>query len=74
MTLQEAEALAQDTGAVTNVRLHGRWDNTVFTSNELLEFVGLVATRERERCAQMCEAYAAEGIGREIADAIRRME
>ena len=57
MTLQEAEALAQDTGAVTNVRLHGRWDNTVFTSSELLEFVSLVAARERERCAKVCESY-----------------
>ena len=57
MTREEAEALAQDTGAITNVRLHGRWDNTVFTSSELLEFVALVAAKERERCAKVCEDY-----------------
>ena len=42
---------------------------------DLLErFAALVAAAERERCAKRCEAYLAPGIGREMADAIRRME
>ena len=42
-----------------------------FTLQELEHFASLVAAAEREACAQMCEAYMAEGIGREMAAAIR---
>jgi len=34
-------------------------------------FAELVAAAEREVCAKVCEAYIAEGIGREMASAIR---
>ena len=37
----------------------------------LERFANLVAAAEREACAQMCEAYMAEGIGREMAQTIR---
>ena len=37
----------------------------------LERFAALVAAAEREACAQMCEVYMAEGIGREMARAIR---
>ena len=36
--------------------------------------LGRLLAAERERCAKMCEAHLAPGIGREMADAIRRME
>lgn len=42
-----------------------------FTEPELERFAALVAAAEREACARMCEAYMAEGIGREMAQTIR---
>ena len=35
------------------------------------EVIAKAVAEEREACAQMCEAYMAEGIGREMARAIR---
>lgn len=37
----------------------------------LEDFANLVAAAEREACARLCEAYMAEGIGREMAQTIR---
>jgi hypothetical protein len=42
-----------------------------FDEYDLERFANLVAAAEREACARMCEAYMAEGIGREMARAIR---
>ena len=39
--------------------------------DEMACFAALVAAHEREQCAKVCEAYVAEGIGREMAAAIR---
>lgn len=42
--------------------------------HNLRAFAYLVSAVERERCAKMCEAYAAAGIGREMAEAIRGLK
>ena len=39
--------------------------------NSIEEFAEKIAAAEREACARMCEAYMAEGIGREMARTIR---
>ena len=38
---------------------------------EVLTLVNAAIEAEREACAKVCESYIAEGIGREMAEAIR---
>ena len=38
---------------------------------KLVAFANLVAAKEREACAKVCESYIAQGIGKEMATAIR---
>jgi hypothetical protein len=62
------------------VLLHGRHDNTVFTTGELEAFAALVRAEEREACAKVCEEIhnkqGAYEIGQafECAEAIRGQE
>ncbi len=47
------------------------FDFQIKTIEQLQYFASLVADAEREECAKVCESYIAEGIGREMAEAIR---
>ena len=46
---------AKDAGAVIDVLMLGRHDNTVFTTGELQRFAAIIEKRTIERCAAVCE-------------------
>ena len=74
MTKDEIICMAREVGAAEPVTLYGRTDYIVLTRFELERFANLVVAATQEACAKMCEAYITEGIGREMAAAIRGME
>jgi hypothetical protein len=51
--------------------LNGDYLTTGFLAIRDIHFHRLAAAAEREACAKVCEAYIAEMIGKEMADAIR---
>ena len=55
MTNDEILQAAKDVGAVIDVLMLGRHDNTVFTTGELERFAAIIEKRTVERCALVCE-------------------
>ena len=55
MTNDEILQAAKDAGAVIDVLMLGRHDNTVFTTGELERFVEIIEKRTIERCAVVAE-------------------
>lgn len=55
MTNDEILQAAKDVGAVIDVLMLGRHDNTVFTTGELERFAAIIEKRRIERCAVVCE-------------------
>ena len=55
MTNDEILQAAKEVGAVIDVLMLGRHDNTVFTTGELERFAAIIEKRTIERCA--VEAY-----------------
>ena len=51
MTNDEILQAAKDAGAVIDVLMLGRHDNTVFTTGELERFAAIIEKRTMERCA-----------------------
>lgn len=74
MTRDEIIRMAREAGGSELMRIDGAQDSVIGITgnNAIVRFAALVAAAEREECAQVCGAYIAEGIGREIAAAIRR--
>ena len=70
MNYKELQQIAKKVGAVVDVPMLGRHDNTVFTTGELERFVAIIEKRTIERCAVAADkAYATD---EEIA-AIRKL-
>ena len=67
MTREDIIRMAREAGIA---RWHTDLKKWVFDPG-LERFAALVAAHEREACAKVCESYIAEGIGREMAEAIR---
>ena len=55
MTNDEILQAAKEVGAVIDVLMLGRHDNTVFTTGELERFAAIIEKRTIERCAVVCE-------------------
>ena len=55
MTNDEILQAAKEVGAVIDVLMLGRHDNTVFTTGELERFAAIIEKRTIERCASVCE-------------------
>ena len=55
MNYKELKQIAKEVGAVIDVLMLGRHDNTVFTTGELERFAAIIEKRTIERCASVCE-------------------
>ena len=55
MTNDEILQVAKEVGAVIDVLMLGRHDNTVFTTGELERFAAIIEKRTIERCAVVAE-------------------
>lgn len=66
----KTKELADSVGAVYPVLFMGRHDGVLFTETELETFATIVAEREREECAKLCEQWDATHPQR-LAEAIR---
>ena len=55
MTNDEILQAAKEVGAVIDVLMLGRHDNTVFTTGELERFAAIVEKRTIERCVVACK-------------------
>ena len=55
MTNDEILQAAKEVGAVIDVLMLGRHDNTVFTTGELERFAAIIEKRTIERCAVVCD-------------------
>ena len=55
MNYKELQQIAKEVGAVIDVLMLGRHDNTVFTTGELERFAAIIEKRTIERCAVVCE-------------------
>lgn len=51
MNHKELQQIAKDVGAVIDIPILGRYDNTVFTTEELERFAADIEKRTIERCA-----------------------
>ena len=51
MNYKELQQIAKEVGAVIDVLMLGRHDNTVFTTGELERFAAIIEKRTIERCA-----------------------
>lgn len=51
MNYKELQQIAKEVGAVIDVLMLGRHDNTVFTTGELERFTAIIEKRTIERCA-----------------------
>ena len=58
MTNDEILQAAKEVGAVIDVLMLGRHDNTVFTTGELERFAAIIEKRTIERCAEVCDGFA----------------
>ena len=59
MNYKELQQIAKEVGAVIDVLMLGRHDNTVFTTGELERFAAIIEKRTIERCAGADHAAAA---------------
>ena len=75
MNYKELQQIAKEVGAVIDVLMLGRHDNTVFTTGELERFAAIVEKRTIERCAVVCETpgIGAKFQGDVYAAAIRKL-
>ena len=55
MNYKELQQIAKEVGAVVDVLMLGRHDNTVFTTGELERFAAIIEKRTIERCAVVCD-------------------
>ena len=55
MNYKELQQIAKEVGAVVDVHMLGRHDNTVFTTGELERFAAIIEKRTIERCAVVAE-------------------
>jgi len=53
MNYKELQQMAKEVGAVIDVLMLGRHDNTVFTTGELECFAAAIEKRTIERCAEL---------------------
>ena len=78
MNYKELQQIAKEVGAVIDVLMLGRHDNTVFTTGELERFAAIIEKRTIERCAVVCEMLETFDTGtvypETCAAAIRAME
>ena len=58
MNYKELQQIAKEVGAVIDVLMLGRHDNTVFTTGELERFASIIEKRTIERCAEVCDGFA----------------
>ena len=56
MNHDEILQAAKEVGAVIDVLMLGRHDNTVFTTGELKRFAAIIEKRTIERCAAICDS------------------
>ena len=63
MNYKELQQIAKEVGAVIDVLMLGRHDNTVFTTGELERFAAIIEKRTIERCAVVCEQIDVESFG-----------
>ena len=78
MSHDEILQAAKEVGAVIDVLMLGRHDNTVFTTGELERFAAIIEKRTIERCAVSAEPNPDDGtlvyvIKQHIAAAIRKL-
>ena len=74
MTNDEILQAAKEVGAVIDVLMLGRHDNTVFTTGELERFAAIIEKRTIERCAVTADEIGDTDNGFGCAAAIRAME
>lgn len=53
MNYKELQQIAKEVGAVIDVLMLGRHDNTVFTTGELERFAAIIEKRTIERCESL---------------------
>ena len=68
MTNDEILQAAKEVGAVIDVLMLGRHDNTVFTTGELERFAAIIEKRIIERCAEKLLSIGALGDGDFLAE------
>ena len=74
MTNDEILQAAKEVGAVIDVLMLGRHDNTVFTTEELERFATIIEKRTIERCALAAiEACTSDLTDAEVIAAIRKL-
>ena len=72
MTQDEIIEMAREAGCIPRRSPEFWEDIQVFaTPDVIVKFAKLVAAKEREACAKLCESYIAQSIGKEMAAAIR---
>ena len=78
MKQEDVIRMAYEAGIIPWCQMH--WSANQFVTIDegmdgdltcLMQFAALIAAAERKACAKVCEAYIAEGIGKEMAAAIR---
>jgi hypothetical protein len=74
MNYKELQQIAKEVGAVIDVLMLGRHDNTVFTTGELERFAAIIEKRTIERCAVTADEIGDTDNGFGCAAAIRAME
>jgi len=79
MNYKELQQIAKEVGAVIDVLILGRHDNTVFTTGELERFAAIIEQRVAEACAKWIDGYAGihqkemlSDTAKSFADALRR--
>lgn len=74
MNYKELQQIAKEVGAVIDVLMLGRHDNTVFTTGELERFAAIIEKRTIERCALVAiEACTSDLTDAEVIAAIRKL-
>lgn len=64
MNYKELQQIAKEVGAVIDVLMLGRHDNTVFTTGELERFAAIIEKRTIERCASLISYEEYDGTRR----------
>ena len=64
---------AKEVGAVIDVLMLGRHDNTVFTTGELERFAAIIEKRTIERCAEYVNEVCTYGDTHLLVKAIRKL-
>ena len=73
LTNEEILQAAKEVGAVIDVLMLGRHDNTVFTTGELERFAAIIEKRTIERCAEYVNEVCTYGDTHLLVKAIRKL-